>query len=196
MPRRRFRVLAAVAPPATAGSVPSSRGPARNCGPPVSTTTSPRFQLLIWGATASSTWPSPPPRRDRGTTSRCTCRAAVGERDDSTGPGADRPGGPCGHDVEGPVRAAATRRSARGADAARRGALGDQAAPARLRPLLGAGAVARLRGPLRRSEEHTSELQSQSNLVCRLLLEKKKHTSQSLFPRLASVYIKYTEQLA
>src|SRR5688572_31532932 len=32
-----------------------------------------------------------------------------------------------------------------------------------------------LRAPLRsRSEEHTSELQSQSNLVCRLLLEKKK----------------------
>src|SRR2546430_3823407 len=36
----------------------------------------------------------------------------------------------------------------------------------------------RLAGPVgpdqRRSEEHTSELQSQSNLVCRLLLEKKK----------------------
>src|SRR2546430_12355462 len=32
-------------------------------------------------------------------------------------------------------------------------------------------------GP-RRSEEHTSELQSQSNLVCRLLLEKKKKKSQ------------------
>src|SRR2546430_12071111 len=30
--------------------------------------------------------------------------------------------------------------------------------------------------PLERSEEHTSELQSQSNLVCRLLLEKKKYT--------------------
>src|SRR2546430_8346185 len=30
---------------------------------------------------------------------------------------------------------------------------------------------------LDRSEEHTSELQSQSNLVCRLLLEKKKTTS-------------------
>src|SRR2546430_11468504 len=30
--------------------------------------------------------------------------------------------------------------------------------------------------PRLRSEEHTSELQSQSNLVCRLLLEKKKHT--------------------
>src|SRR5688572_32158617 len=29
-------------------------------------------------------------------------------------------------------------------------------------------------GATRRSEEHTSELQSQSNLVCRLLLEKKK----------------------
>src|SRR2546430_10067739 len=30
-----------------------------------------------------------------------------------------------------------------------------------------------------RSEEHTSELQSQSNLVCRLLLEKKKKTYAS-----------------
>src|SRR2546430_5501175 len=30
-----------------------------------------------------------------------------------------------------------------------------------------------------RSEEHTSELQSQSNLVCRLLLEKKKKTQFS-----------------
>src|SRR2546430_11207552 len=30
-----------------------------------------------------------------------------------------------------------------------------------------------------RSEEHTSELQSQSNLVCRLLLEKKKKNSSS-----------------
>src|SRR3989475_7161662 len=38
-------------------------------------------------------------------------------------------------------------------------------------------AVAGARGPvlfMARSEEHTSELQSQSNLVCRLLLEKKK----------------------
>src|SRR2546430_8108866 len=32
------------------------------------------------------------------------------------------------------------------------------------------------RKPTSRSEEHTSELQSQSNLVCRLLLEKKKKT--------------------
>src|SRR5688572_32236823 len=32
--------------------------------------------------------------------------------------------------------------------------------------------------PEARSEEHTSELQSQSNLVCRLLLEKKKRSNQ------------------
>src|SRR5207253_3734077 len=32
-------------------------------------------------------------------------------------------------------------------------------------------------GTLYRSEEHTSELQSRGHLVCRLLLEKKKHTS-------------------
>src|SRR2546427_8781713 len=34
---------------------------------------------------------------------------------------------------------------------------------------------------LARSEEHTSELQSQSNLVCRLLLEKKKQSDRLLF---------------
>src|SRR2546430_13022635 len=33
-----------------------------------------------------------------------------------------------------------------------------------------------------RSEEHTSELQSQSNLVCRLLLEKKKKIYCTLHP--------------
>src|SRR5256886_11225326 len=33
-----------------------------------------------------------------------------------------------------------------------------------------------IEGLISRSEEHTSELQSQSNLVCRLLLEKKKQT--------------------
>src|SRR2546430_7820269 len=37
--------------------------------------------------------------------------------------------------------------------------------------------IARSRADLvARSEEHTSELQSQSNIVCRLLLEKKKYT--------------------
>src|SRR2546430_12547162 len=35
----------------------------------------------------------------------------------------------------------------------------------------------------KRSEEHTSELQSQSNLVCRLLLEKKKNMSTGRTPQ-------------
>src|SRR5688572_32275305 len=38
-----------------------------------------------------------------------------------------------------------------------------------------------------RSEEHTSELQSQSNLVCRLLLEKKKQIILRLFTAAQSV---------
>src|SRR6266478_8450628 len=37
-----------------------------------------------------------------------------------------------------------------------------------------------VRAYLRRSEEHTSELQSQSNLVCRLLLEKKKKKEEHI----------------
>src|SRR2546430_8901124 len=47
----------------------------------------------------------------------------------------------------------------------------------RFRPSVGPETSRPARGSspaLRRSEEHTSELQSQSNLVCRLLLEKKK----------------------
>src|SRR2546427_4248027 len=41
----------------------------------------------------------------------------------------------------------------------------------------------------RRSEEHTSELQSQSNLVCRLLLEKKKmQPSNAIAPQKHSVH--------
>src|SRR5438445_7146849 len=38
-----------------------------------------------------------------------------------------------------------------------------------------AGLERRLEGGASRSEEHTSELQSRQYLVCRLLLEKKKH---------------------
>src|SRR5690554_7290035 len=34
-----------------------------------------------------------------------------------------------------------------------------------------------------RSEEHTSELQSRPHLVCRLLLEKKKHTCKLRLPK-------------
>src|SRR2546430_9272748 len=37
------------------------------------------------------------------------------------------------------------------------------------------------RGAELRSEEHTSELQSQSNLVCRLLLEKKKQPAMRIY---------------
>src|SRR2546421_8437884 len=44
-------------------------------------------------------------------------------------------------------------------------------------------ARARPRPHARRSEEHTSELQSRSDLVCRLLLEKKKNTTQSTKPQ-------------
>src|SRR2546430_4600547 len=40
----------------------------------------------------------------------------------------------------------------------------------------------RLLDRMRRSEEHTSELQSQSNLVCRLLLEKKKKKRHKNIP--------------
>src|SRR5256885_11989620 len=45
-------------------------------------------------------------------------------------------------------------------------------------------AASRVFGPLLldRSEEHTSELQSPCNLVCRLLLEKKKQSIKTLTP--------------
>src|SRR2546430_13130223 len=42
-----------------------------------------------------------------------------------------------------------------------------------------------------RSEEHTSELQSQSNLVCRLLLEKKKKIKQLLVQHLRQSCVSY-----
>src|SRR2546430_5265386 len=46
--------------------------------------------------------------------------------------------------------------------------------PTRERAAVGEDGRSRDRSRPARSEEHTSELQSQSNLVCRLLLEKKK----------------------
>src|SRR2546430_11428465 len=42
----------------------------------------------------------------------------------------------------------------------------------------------------RRSEEHTSELQSQSNLVCRLLLEKKNMAEQTVHVIVAKANLK------
>src|SRR5438093_9020177 len=44
---------------------------------------------------------------------------------------------------------------------------------------LGDGVVVRRAAPAGRSEEHTSELQSLTNLVCRLLLEKKKKAKRA-----------------
>src|SRR5690606_40696708 len=52
-------------------------------------------------------------------------------------------------------------------------------APVHLRELLDERLQVR-RGVEHRSEEHTSELQSRENLVCRLLLEKKKHRRPTL----------------
>src|SRR2546426_6469714 len=54
-----------------------------------------------------------------------------------------------------------------------------------------APAAPRVRGK-RRSEEHTSELQSPCNLVCRLLLEKKKNENSlmSLLSRSASADVR------
>src|SRR5438270_8162370 len=49
----------------------------------------------------------------------------------------------------------------------------------RIKPQHFAERGAEVLGVAARSEEHTSELQSQSNLVCRLLLEKKKKTHSS-----------------
>src|SRR5690242_21532394 len=42
-----------------------------------------------------------------------------------------------------------------------------------------------------RSEEHTSELQSHVNLVCRLLLEKKKKISKYIIIRLIKTFLNY-----
>src|SRR5215211_6207296 len=51
-----------------------------------------------------------------------------------------------------------------------------------------------LRGSSARSEEHTSELQSHSDLVCRLLLEKKKH--QKFWPPWSKLDIKDGDSLS
>src|SRR2546427_6967583 len=50
--------------------------------------------------------------------------------------------------------------------------------------MLMTSATSRRVSGFKRSEEHTSELQSQSNLVCRLLLEKKKQHQLSIDDKL------------
>src|SRR5947207_4643912 len=47
-----------------------------------------------------------------------------------------------------------------------------------------------------RSEEHTSELQSHSELVCRLLLEKKKNQREIVIMDIAAGYRDYTAQIS
>src|SRR2546427_7559763 len=76
-------------------------------------------------------------------------------------------------DGEGRVGRGAARRHRRSVEPGthRESALGDHG---RLGQLQDHSAAAR------RSEEHTSELQSQSNLVCRLLLEKKKKKKNAI----------------
>src|SRR2546430_4468921 len=66
--------------------------------------------------------------------------------------------------------------------------------PGRSRPATRRRAASRWR----RSEEHTSELQSQSNLVCRLLLEQKNatHPPLLLFERQLTGSAAYTESHA
>src|SRR5439155_19239075 len=78
-----------------------------------------------------------------------------------------------------PISPAPRRRARDGGDRpwrarrSRQGAAVDRRAGRRRRA--GAGRPRRpARAPARRSEEHTSELQSRGHLVCRLLLEKKK----------------------
>src|SRR5256885_6767745 len=78
-----------------------------------------------------------------------TCGAAIGRERDQAGPACAREGLVDGHGAR--------------ADAAQR-------------HLAAGGAARELHG---RSEEHTSELQSPCNLVCRLLLEKKKRITVS-----------------
>src|SRR2546421_2367586 len=71
--------------------------------------------------------------------------------------------------------------------AARR-ARGSSAPYRNLTPRTAAGIDRQKMEPARRSEEHTSELQSRSDLVCRLLLEKKKKESSYRLCQKESVY--------
>src|SRR5688572_32692641 len=64
-------------------------------------------------------------------------------------------------------------RGAAGAAAGRGGRVGEAGRGAHGAAGGGGGGAGGGQAPGSRSEEHTSELQSQSNLVCRLLLEKK-----------------------
>src|SRR2546430_13664972 len=63
------------------------------------------------------------------------------------------------------------------------------------RPAAGVLQFGRRRADLAaRSEEHTSELQSQSNLVCRLLLEKKKKKHNQVLISLSNIQLTYLKR--
>src|SRR5438094_6577431 len=64
----------------------------------------------------------------------------------------------------------------------------DRRAPAGGATTGGRSTTSRSAGPWTRSEEHTSELQSPYDLVCRLLLEKKKY-KLALLPLLLSCFM-------
>src|SRR2546427_7418058 len=76
-------------------------------------------------------------------------------------------------------------RSHHGADGAQQRQYGAGLFPCGFRVEQPCGPAAQ-RGIRTRSEEHTSELQSQSNLVCRLLLEKKKQKNRKTHAQLAN----------
>src|SRR6476661_7612140 len=154
-----------------------------------------------WHGACTSTWPSAAagPRR-RGSATRCA-RLPSGRRPTRWWPGCSSKAprehpGPAGHARRGPPHAVAGRpvpdlRHERG-DRALRRVLPDPDLPAcgrrqglRHRRPDAVGRAAGLdpaAGGHRRSEEHTSELQSHLNLVCRLLLEKKKGASSGRAP--------------
>src|SRR5438034_5865701 len=72
------------------------------------------------------------------------------------------------------------------------------AATGALRATLSVGATSRFATPTlyQRSEEHTSELQSHSDLVCRLLLEKKKKkkkTTKDTYKKRRGKILKHTK---
>src|SRR2546427_4693638 len=79
--------------------------------------------------------------------------------------------------------AAGPRRGGRGRPAGRRRCDGGKPHP----PVHPLARVERAVAQPPRSEEHTSELQSQSNLVCRLLLEKKKNKNSEEIPTMHAI---------
>src|SRR5690606_41580601 len=105
--------------------------------------------------------------------SLCLLRCSADRRDLHSFPTRRSSDLPAGGDLRadraaraGPVAAAAVGVGGGGAGPADRADGGQRRDPGPLGPAPGR--------PAQRSEEHTSELQSRENLVCRLLLEKKK----------------------